>query len=67
VKKYETTTKEIKELLNKVPSVKTIETQTEKLNTLNEKIEKLINDFNQGALSSEQLYNSVKMLIDERV
>ena len=65
VKKYETTTKEIKERLNKVPSVETIETQTEKLNILNEKIEKLLNDFNRGALSSEQLYNSVKMLIDE--
>ena len=67
VKEYETTTKEIKKLLNKVPSVEVVEKQSEKLKTLNEKIEKLLNDFNKGAFSVERLCDSVKMLINEGV
>lgn len=67
VKKYETTTKEIKELLNKFPPIETIEKQAEKLRMLNGKIEKLLNDFNNGAFSVEGLCDSVKTLIDEGV
>ncbi len=67
VKKYETTIKEIKEWLNKVPPVEAVEKQSEKLKTLNEKIEKLFNDFNKGAFSVERLCDSVKMLINEGV
>ena len=65
VKKYETTTKEIKERLNKVPPVEAIEKQAEKLHALNGKIEKLLNDFNKGMFPVERLCDSVKMLISE--
>lgn len=65
VKKYETTIKEIKEWLNKVPPVEAVEKQAEKLRVLNGKIEKLFNDFNQVVFSVEKLYDSVKVLISE--
>lgn len=65
VKKYETTIKEIKEWLNKVPPVEAVEKQAEKLHTLNGKIEKLLTNFNQRMFSVEKLYDSVKVLIDE--
>lgn len=67
VKKYETTIKEIKEWLNKVPPVEAVEKQAEKLHALNEKIEKLLTNFNQGAVSAEKLCDSVRTLIDEGV
>lgn len=65
VKKYETTIKEIKEWLNKVPPVEAVEKQAEKLRSLNGKIEKLLTNFNQGMFSVEKLYDSVKVLISE--
>ena len=65
VKKYETTIKEIKEWLNKVPPVESVEKQAEKLHTLNGKIEKLLTNFNQRMFSVEKLYDSVKVLLDE--
>lgn len=65
VKKYETTIKEIKEWLNKVPPVEAVEKQAEKLRALNGKIEKLLTNFNQGMFSVEKLYDSVKVLISE--
>ncbi len=64
VKKYETTTKEINDALEKVPSVEVIEKQGKKIHTLNEKLEEQYHDFNQGKFSTDRLYDSAKELIN---
>lgn len=64
-KKYETTNTEIKNALEKAPSVEAIKQQKEKLNRLNGNLEKQYQNYDQGKITAEELYISSKGLIDD--
>lgn len=62
-KKYETTNTEIKNALEKAPSVEAIKQQKEKLNQLNDKLETQYRNYDQGKISTEELCDASKKLL----